>query len=44
MSVVSTEHVMVVRTELFRDIGYFQGFSTETERYLEKLLAVEATS
>lgn len=44
MSVVSTEHVMVVRTELFREIGYFQGFSAETDRYLEKLLAVESTS
>lgn len=44
MSVVSTEHVMVVRTELFRNIGYFQGFSTDTDRYLEKLLAVDSTS
>ena len=44
MSVVSTEHVMVVRTELFRDIGYFQGFATETDRYLERLLAADATS
>ncbi len=44
MSVVSTEHVMVVSTELFHHIGYFQGFCSETERYLEKLLASESTS
>ena len=29
---------MVVKTELFRDCGYFQGFSAETEKYLETLL------
>ena len=44
MSVVSTEHVMVVQTELFRKIGYFQGFCSETDRYLETLLNVESTS
>lgn len=44
MSVVSTEHVMVVSTELFHNIGYFQGFCAETDRYLERLLAPESTS
>ena len=38
MSTVTTEQVMVVKTELFRDCGYFQGFCTETEKYLETLL------
>ena len=38
MSTVQTEHVMVVPTELFREAGYFQGFSTDVERYLPTLL------
>jgi predicted NUDIX family phosphoesterase len=38
MSTVTTEQVMVVKTELFRDCGYFQGFCAETEKYLETLL------
>lgn len=32
------EHVMVVPTELFREIGYFQGFCTEPEPYLRTML------
>lgn len=39
MSSVKTEQVMVVKTELFRSCGYFQGFCNETEKYLETLLA-----
>jgi predicted NUDIX family phosphoesterase len=38
MSTVTTEQVMVVKTELFRDCGYFQGFCADTEKYLETLL------
>lgn len=38
MSLVSTEQVMVVKTELFHDCGYFQGFSAETANYLATLL------
>lgn len=38
MSTVTTEQVMVVKTELFRQCGYFQGFCAETEKYLETLL------
>jgi predicted NUDIX family phosphoesterase len=44
MSVVSTEHVMVVRTELFREIGFFQGFCADTKQYLDQLLDESATS
>ena len=44
MSVVSTEHVMVVPTSLFHEIGYFQGFSADTEKYLSRLLDPAATS
>lgn len=38
MSIVETEQVMVVSTQLFNDCGYFQGFCSETDRYLETLL------
>lgn len=44
MSIVETEHVLVVPTELFHSLGYFQGFSTEVDRYLEELLSPENTS
>ncbi len=39
-----TEHVLVVPTELFHRLGYFQGFSAEAERYLGELLSPEHTS
>jgi len=35
---VAEEKVLVVATALFRDLGYFQGFSTEVDRYLPRLL------
>ena len=38
MSTVSTEQVMVVKTQLFHDCGYFQGFCSDTDKYLETLL------
>ena len=38
MSTVSTEQVMVVKTQLFHDCGYFQGFCSETDKYLGILL------
>jgi predicted NUDIX family phosphoesterase len=38
------ERVLVVPTELFRGIGYFQGFCHEPQRYLEALLSPEHTS
>ena len=38
MSSVKTEQVMVVKTELFRECGYFQGFCGDTEKYLTTLL------
>lgn len=44
MSIVETEHVLVVPTELFHSLGYFQGFSTEVDRYLGELLSPENTS
>jgi predicted NUDIX family phosphoesterase len=41
---VQTECVLVVPTELFRRLGYFQGFSSEVDRYLPELFSPEHTS
>jgi predicted NUDIX family phosphoesterase len=38
MPVVADEQVLVVPTSRFRELGYFQGFSTELDRYLPALL------
>jgi len=38
MSTVATEKVLVVPTALFVELGYFQDFSAEVERYLPRLL------
>jgi predicted NUDIX family phosphoesterase len=34
----TVEHVLVVPTLLFHELGHFQGWSTNTDRYLETLL------
>jgi predicted NUDIX family phosphoesterase len=44
MSVVQTEHVLVVPTELFHSLGHFQGFNADADKYLEQLLSPENTS
>lgn len=44
MSDVESELVLVVPAELFRRLGYFQGFSGEVDRYLPQLLSPEHTS
>lgn len=44
MSTVQTEQVMVVKTELFRQLGYFEGFCADTENYLETLFDAGNTS
>lgn len=38
------EHVLVVPTPVFHQIGHFQGISKDTERYLEELLRPENMS
>ena len=38
MSAVKTEQVMVVPTELFHQLGCFQGFNSDTDAYLNTLL------
>ena len=44
MPEVLTERVLVVPTELFHSLGYFQGFTSEVDRYLDVLLSPEHTS
>ena len=38
MSTVATERVLVVPTALFHELGYFQGFSADVDRYWPRLL------
>lgn len=44
MSAVATEHVLVVPTAVFHQIGHFQGFCSDTGRYLAGLLDPQHTS
>ena len=44
MTAVATEHVLVIPTPIFHEIGHFQGFSTEVARYLPRLLNPEHMS
>ncbi len=44
LSKQTVEHVMVVPTLLFHEIGYFQGFSANTRPYLKTLLDPTYTS
>ena len=39
-----TEHVLVVPTALFHELGHFQGFCSDVERYLPELLNEQHTS
>ncbi|MCL4190124.1 MAG: phosphoesterase [Thermoguttaceae bacterium] len=41
---VHGERVLVVPTELFHRLGYFQGFTTEMDRYLDQLFRPESVS
>ncbi len=38
MSEALTERVLVIPTKIFRDLGYFQGFNADVDRYLDQLL------
>ena len=44
MSEISSERVLVVPTELFHRLGYFQGFTSEVDRYVSVLLDPAHTS
>ena len=39
MTEVLTERVLVVPTEFFHELGYFQGFCSDVDRYLDGLLS-----
>ncbi len=43
-SIVDAEQVLVIPTSLFHSLGYFQGFSTDADRYLSGLLDSEHVS
>jgi predicted NUDIX family phosphoesterase len=44
MSMVATEHILVVPTSVFHAIGHFQGFSADVDRYLTGLFDPRHTS
>ena len=44
MATADVEHVLVVPTQLFHDIGYIQGFTDDVEKYLDRLLDAKNTS
>lgn len=44
MSLVQSEEVLVIPTTLLHQLGYFQGFCPDIERYLGELLKPENTS
>ena len=44
MTVVQTECVLVVPTDVFHQLGYFQGFSPNSGQYLDELLSPENMS
>lgn len=44
MSAVETEQVLVVPTSRFHEVGHFQGFSTDVDRYMTSLLDPLQTS
>ncbi len=44
MSLVELEQVLVVPTQLFHDLGYFQGFHRDVDKYLPVLLDPDNTS
>ena len=38
MSMVATEHILVIPTEVFHGLGHFQGFCRDVDRYLGDVL------
>jgi predicted NUDIX family phosphoesterase len=44
MSAVESEKVLVVPTQLLHQLGYFQGFSTDVDRYFAELLNPNVTA
>ena len=44
MNQAEVEHVLVVPTDLFHSLGYFQGFTADVDTYLDTLFDVENIS
>ena len=44
MSLVETEQVLVIPTPLLHELGYFQGFTRDVDRYLDELLNAQHAS
>ena len=44
MSIVPSEHVLVVPTQVLNELGYFQGFTPDIDRYLNRLFSTDHTS
>ena len=44
MSIVQTERVLVVPTELLHRVGYFQGFTDDVDRYVRDLFRPDHTA
>ena len=44
MSTVQTERVLVVPASLLRSLGYFQGFTSDVDRYLDELFNSQHSS
>ncbi|MFI4874243.1 MAG: NUDIX domain-containing protein [Blastopirellula sp. JB062] len=44
MSIAQVEHILVVPTAEFRNLGHFQGFSPDATRYLDHLLQPQMIS
>ena len=44
MNQADVEHVLVVPTDLFHSLGYFQGFTADVDTYLDTLFDVENIS
>lgn len=44
MTATEVEHVLVVPAELFHSLGYFQGFSSDVEKYISTLFAPDNIS
>jgi len=43
MSAVEVEQILVIPTSVFKECGYFQGFSDDTARYLHRILDPKVT-
>ncbi len=43
MPAIEMEQILVVPTQLFHELGHFQGFSTDVDRYVPRVLDPDVT-